>query len=111
MAVTAPFNLKKWIDEHRDLLKPPVGNQCVYKDAENFIVMVVGGLVVGISGVEMLLLMGMQIMAGLQRIVENMSQLLLVVGSKSDWSKHHLTIERTKLKQRSRQRSSQGGVC
>jgi len=43
MAVSAPFNLKKWIDEHRDLLKPPVGNQCVYKDAENFIVMVVGG--------------------------------------------------------------------
>lgn len=43
MPVTAPFNLKKWIDEHRSLLKPPVGNQCVYKDAENFIVMVVGG--------------------------------------------------------------------
>lgn len=43
MPVTAPFNLKKWIDEHRDLLKPPVGNQCIYKDAENFIVMVVGG--------------------------------------------------------------------
>lgn len=43
MPVTAPFNLKKWIDEHRDLLKPPVGNQCVYKEAEDFIVMVVGG--------------------------------------------------------------------
>ena len=43
MAIAAPFNLKKWIDDHRDLLKPPVGNQCVYKDAENFIVMVVGG--------------------------------------------------------------------
>jgi 3-hydroxyanthranilate 3,4-dioxygenase len=43
MAVSAPFNLKKWIDEHRDLLKPPVGNQCVYKDAQDFIVMVVGG--------------------------------------------------------------------
>ncbi len=43
MPIIAPFNLKKWIDEHRDLLKPPVGNQCVYKDAENFIVMVVGG--------------------------------------------------------------------
>lgn len=43
MAVTPPFNLKKWIDENRDLLKPPVGNQCVYKHAEDFIVMVVGG--------------------------------------------------------------------
>lgn len=43
MSITAPFNLQKWIDEHRDLLKPPVGNQCIYKDAENFIVMIVGG--------------------------------------------------------------------
>jgi 3-hydroxyanthranilate 3,4-dioxygenase len=43
MAIASPFNLKSWIDEHRDLLKPPVGNQCIYKDAENFIVMVVGG--------------------------------------------------------------------
>ena len=43
MPVPAPFNLKKWIDEHRELLKPPVGSQCIYKEAENFIVMVVGG--------------------------------------------------------------------
>ena len=43
MAVATPFNLKKWIDENRELSKPPVGNQCVYKHAENFIVMVVGG--------------------------------------------------------------------
>jgi 3-hydroxyanthranilate 3,4-dioxygenase len=37
-----PFNFKKWIDEHRDLLKPPVGNKVVFKDS-TFIVMVVGG--------------------------------------------------------------------
>lgn len=37
-----PINFKKWIDEHRHLLKPPVGNQVVYQDTE-FIVMVVGG--------------------------------------------------------------------
>lgn len=43
MPVTNPFNLQKWVDDHRDLLKPPIGNQCIYKDAENFIVMVVGG--------------------------------------------------------------------
>ncbi len=43
MAVAAPFNLKKWIDENRHLLKPPVGNQQVYKANEDFIVMVVGG--------------------------------------------------------------------
>lgn len=40
--ITHPFNFKKWIDENRHLLKPPVNNKVVYKDAE-FIVMVVGG--------------------------------------------------------------------
>ncbi len=43
MSVTRPFNFKKWIDEHRHLLKPPVMNQVVYKDNDDFIVMVVGG--------------------------------------------------------------------
>ncbi len=38
----APFNLKRWIDEHRDLLRPPVGNAQIYEDAD-FIVTVVGG--------------------------------------------------------------------
>ncbi len=41
--VTRPFNLMQWIEEHRHLLKPPVGNQQVYKQAGDFIVMVVGG--------------------------------------------------------------------
>lgn len=36
------FNFKKWIDENRDLLKPPVGNKCVWPQRD-FIVMVVGG--------------------------------------------------------------------
>lgn len=43
MSVLRPFNLHQWIDEHRHLLKPPVGNQSVYKHANDFIVMVVGG--------------------------------------------------------------------
>jgi 3-hydroxyanthranilate 3,4-dioxygenase len=35
------FNLHAWIEEHRHLLQPPVGNKCIVQ--EDFIVMVVGG--------------------------------------------------------------------
>ncbi|RPI18008.1 MAG: 3-hydroxyanthranilate 3,4-dioxygenase [Ignavibacteriae bacterium] len=41
MMVNPPFNLQKWVEEHRHLLKPPVGNQCVVDG--DLIVMVVGG--------------------------------------------------------------------
>lgn len=43
MAIKKAFNLRQWIDEHRDILKPPVGNAQVYEDTDDFIVMVVGG--------------------------------------------------------------------
>ena len=36
-----PLDLQAWIEEHRHLLKPPVGNKCVFSG--DFIVMVVGG--------------------------------------------------------------------
>ena len=37
-----PFSFMNWIEQNRDLLKPPVGNKVVFKDS-SFIVMVVGG--------------------------------------------------------------------
>ena len=40
--LVSPLNIKAWIEENRALLKPPVGNKCVWNDGE-FIVMVVGG--------------------------------------------------------------------
>jgi 3-hydroxyanthranilate 3,4-dioxygenase len=37
-----PINFKKWINDNRHLLKPPVSNKVVWKNAD-YIVMVVGG--------------------------------------------------------------------
>ncbi len=41
--IKRPFNLKKWIDDNRDLLKPPVGNKNLYTEAGDYIIMIVGG--------------------------------------------------------------------
>ena len=38
----AALNLRRWIEEHRHLLKPPVGNRRVFRDSA-MIVQVVGG--------------------------------------------------------------------
>ena len=43
MSIPAPFNLKNWIEENRNTLKPPVGNKNLYKDAGDYIVMIVAG--------------------------------------------------------------------
>jgi 3-hydroxyanthranilate 3,4-dioxygenase len=37
------INFRKWIDEHRDLLKPPVGNAQIWEGDRDFMVTVVGG--------------------------------------------------------------------
>lgn len=43
MSIKKPFNLNKWIQENRGTLKPPVGNKNLYKDAGDYIVMIVAG--------------------------------------------------------------------
>jgi 3-hydroxyanthranilate 3,4-dioxygenase len=37
-----PFDFKQWIESHRHLLRPPVGNKQLFPDSD-FIIMVVGG--------------------------------------------------------------------
>ncbi len=40
--ILPPINFKQWIDDHRELLKPPVGNKVIWQNGD-FICMVVGG--------------------------------------------------------------------
>jgi 3-hydroxyanthranilate 3,4-dioxygenase len=42
MVIAPPFNLQRWVDTNRDLLKPPVGNKLLFQDSA-FIIMAVGG--------------------------------------------------------------------
>lgn len=42
MAKFNVIDLQNWVEEHRDLLKPPVGNREIYPEGD-FIVMAVGG--------------------------------------------------------------------
>ncbi|MEM9172657.1 MAG: 3-hydroxyanthranilate 3,4-dioxygenase [Pseudomonadota bacterium] len=42
MGTRSPFNFRRWIDEHRHLLKPPVANRTIWDDAQ-MTVMIVGG--------------------------------------------------------------------
>jgi 3-hydroxyanthranilate 3,4-dioxygenase len=41
MSLPGPIDLKRWVDDHRELLKPPVGNKCIVDG--DYIVMIVGG--------------------------------------------------------------------
>lgn len=43
MSKFSAFSFRQWIDDHRHLLKPPVGNKMIFEDTDDFIVMVVGG--------------------------------------------------------------------
>lgn len=43
MAIQPPFNLNRWIEENRELLKPPVANKNLYRASGDYIVMIVGG--------------------------------------------------------------------
>lgn len=42
MSYTSPLNFRRWIEENRHLLKPPVGNRQIWEDTD-FMVTVVGG--------------------------------------------------------------------
>ena len=43
MFFKSPFNLNSWIEQNRELLKPPVGNKNLFVESGDYIIMIVGG--------------------------------------------------------------------
>ncbi|MEJ6793887.1 MAG: 3-hydroxyanthranilate 3,4-dioxygenase [Flavobacteriales bacterium] len=43
MSFKSPFNLNSWIEQNRELLKPPVGNKNLFVESGDYIIMIVGG--------------------------------------------------------------------
>ncbi len=43
MPIKSPFNIFQWIKEHKEELKPPVGNKNLFAESEDYIVMIVAG--------------------------------------------------------------------
>lgn len=42
MSISPPFNLMKWVEDNRELLRPPVSNRAIWQDGD-FIVQIIGG--------------------------------------------------------------------
>lgn len=42
MPFAPPFNLDQWVEKHRDLLKPPVGNKLLYEES-GMVAQIIGG--------------------------------------------------------------------
>ncbi len=43
MSLFQPINLQQWIEDHKEELKPPIGNKQIWRDERGTIVMVIGG--------------------------------------------------------------------
>jgi 3-hydroxyanthranilate 3,4-dioxygenase len=43
MRLLPPLDFKKWVEDNRHLLKPPLGSRYIYEPSDDFIILVVGG--------------------------------------------------------------------